>query len=93
MAEKNLEQEKPHTLLLDARKTARITGVTEVQSFDESCVVLSTVCGELTAEGEGLHISVLDIERGEVVIEGRVGSLLYTEAAPPRRSRFKGLFG
>ena len=71
------KQEGAHTLSLRSRSHAELSGVTEVNSFDETCVVLSTVSGELTVEGE------------ELVIDGKVHALYYTET----RQRKKGLFG
>ena len=47
-----------------------ISGVCEVISFVEHAVNLRTVCGDLAIEGEGLHIGVLDTERGMVALEG-----------------------
>jgi sporulation protein YabP len=53
------------------RNKMSISGVTEVVSFDEAAVELRTVCGDLCVEGEGLHIGVLDTERGIVALEGK----------------------
>lgn len=93
MAERPIEQERKHTLTVAARAQARIEGVTQVNSFDETCVELSTVCGEMTVEGEALHISTLDTERGIVVIDGRVDSVLYSERVPAKRSLRARWFG
>lgn len=79
-----------HTLALHSRAHAELSGVTEVNSFDETCVVLSTVCGELTVEGEELRVGTLDMARGLLVIDGKVSALYYTET---RQTRRKGLFG
>ncbi len=86
-------KEKLHTLTLHARARVQITGVSEVQSFDEQSVVLITDCGELTVEGEGLHVSTLDIARGLVDVDGRVLGLIYSDAAPARRGLRSRLFG
>lgn len=59
-----------HEISLKSRKRMSISGVREVISFDENAVDLRTVCGELSIEGEGLHIGVLDTERGIVTLEG-----------------------
>ena len=89
MAERGLENEKKHTLPLGTRAHAEITGVTEVESFDEQCVVLRTDCGELTLEGDALHIGTLDIARGVVMVDGRVDGVYYSDAAP-RRTGLRG---
>ena len=91
MAEKGNEEVKKHTLALSARTHAEIAGVTEVESFDEHSVVLVTDCGDMTVEGEGLHVSTLDIARGVVEVSGRIGGIYYSDASVPRkgfRARF-----
>ena len=79
-----------HTLSLVSRTHAELSGVTEVESFDETAVVLSTVCGELTVEGEELHVGTLDMARGILVIDGKISALYYTET---RQTRKRGFFG
>ena len=68
-----------HSLSLLSREHAEISGVTEVNSFDEECVVLSKVCGELTVEGDGLRVGTLDMTRGILVIDGKISGFYYTE--------------
>ena len=86
-------QNKKHTLSLDGRSRMQITGVGDVQSFDEQSVVLTTDCGELSVEGDGLHVSTLDIARGLVDIDGRISLIAYSDATPARKSRRARLFG
>ena len=83
--EKGLEEGKRHALSLSARQTAHIEGVVQVQSFDEQSVLLETDCGEMTVEGEGLHVGTLDIARGVVEVTGRIDGIYYTASAPKRR--------
>ena len=82
-----------HTLSLVARTRAEITGVREVESFDEQTVVLLTDCGEMTLEGEGMHVSTLDIARGVVAVDGRIGAVYYGDTQPARRGLRARLFG
>ncbi len=84
------QNEQKHTLTLLARTHVELAGVTEVNSFDEECVVLSTVCGELTVEGAGLRVGTLDMTRGVLVIDGKVSALYYTDTVGTRK---KGFFG
>lgn len=84
------QKEQKHKLMLAERTHVELEGVTEVNSFDEECVVLSTVCGELTVEGSGLRVGALDMARGVLVIDGRVSALYYVDTATTRK---KGLFG
>ena len=93
MTEKSTQPSKAHTLSVVAREQASIVGVTEVDSFDEHGVILKTDCGEMTVEGEGLHVSSLDIEKGKVEISGHICAIYYSEATPVKRSLRARLFG
>ena len=93
MTQKDAAQGKKHTLSLTAREQASITGVTQVDSFDEHWVVLKTDCGEMTVEGESLHVGALDIDKGEIEITGRISAVCYTDAAAPKRGLRARFFG
>lgn len=67
----------PHRLSLDDRKSGTLTGVRDVSSFDEKEILLLTAEGKLLIKGEQLHVKRLNLEKGEVDIEGRVDSLTY----------------
>ncbi|MBO5415806.1 MAG: sporulation protein YabP [Clostridia bacterium] len=79
-----------HGIALEMRKHMEITGVREVVSFDDVCVVLKTVCGELTAEGKEMKINILDTERGVVTLDGKVDAIFYTDTTD---TPHRGLFG
>lgn len=74
---------KNHTLHLDNRQKAHLTGVTEVLAFDENQVVLRTESGDVALMGENLHVTQLMLEDGKMAVEGKVDSFLYTS---PRKS-------
>lgn len=69
----------PHQLILQDRQQAEMTGVSDVDSFDETTVIAYTSLGELTIHGSGLHIKRLDLECGLLSVEGSVRSLEYTD--------------
>jgi len=68
-----------HKIQINSRNTAILTGVKDVLSFDAGEVVLETIQGMLTIRGEGLHVSRLTLEKGEVDVDGKIDSLTYTE--------------
>lgn len=70
-----------HTLHLDERKKIRIGGVLEVQSFDEEGVLMETTCGLLLLRGAGLHIGKLDLDEGDVIVEGTIDSMTYSDGS------------
>ena len=77
-----------HELFLKERAEMRITGVKEVDSFDETAVSLRTLKGDMTVEGQGLQISVLDVDRGVVVLGGRIDGIFYSTADGEERKGF-----
>ena len=86
--------EKGRALTLTDRKELRVTGVKEVVSFDETGAELETADGRLFVEGEGIRLGALDGEGGDVLITGRVCSLMYKEdIAEKRRGVLGRLFG
>ena len=65
----------PHNLILKDRAELTLSGVTDVDSFDETTIIAYTDYGELTVKGENLHINMLNIDTGDLSIDGRVSSL------------------
>jgi sporulation protein YabP len=82
---------KGHKLNINARKTAMITGVNDVLSFDAGEVLLQTEQGVLMIRGSELHVNRLTLEKGEVDIDGRIDSLTYSDAAGSKSG--ESLFG
>lgn len=77
----------PHRLVLEDRKSGLVTGVRDVQSFDEKEILLKTERGLLTVKGDKLHVKRLTLEKGEVELEGMVDLLQYSDL---RRSDREG---
>jgi len=67
-----------HTIRVIERKKATITGVEDVDCFNEQIVVLRTPLGMLTVTGGGLNISHLNLEEGRVEIDGEFAALEYS---------------
>ena len=66
-----------HRLMLERQKGGTITGIREVISFDEKEILLNTEEGKLDIKGAALHVKHLDLESGEISLEGRIDSLSY----------------
>ncbi len=81
----------PHQLVLDDRRQLSVSGVSEVDSFDDQAIVAHTTRGDLTVRGDDLHILHLNTESGELSLEGHIRSLEYTEPQP-RGNRLKRWF-
>ena len=90
MDEKRIKM--PHNLVMEDRRTLSITGVSDVDSFDESTIIVFTDLGELTVRGEYLHIKNLNIEAGEVSLDGSISSLTYADNAAKQTGFFSRVF-
>ena len=88
---KNIEN-IPHELVMRDRKSMRMNGVCEVISFDDNSVVLKTVKGELAVEGAGLKVSALDTNKGEIMLDGNIQSVVYYDTNGDTRKGFFGRF-
>ena len=82
-----------HHLILEDRERLTVSGVEEVESFDENTIFLTTAQGGLEIQGEGLHIEKLSLDGGDLKVEGRVNALLYGEENRPRGGLFARLLG
>ncbi len=69
-----------HNIIMESRKRVSVSGVSDVESFNEDEVVLHTQMGALVIKGDGLHINKLNTEIGEVSVEGTVNSMEYAES-------------
>lgn len=72
-------QQGQHHILLESRNQLTISGVEEVESFDETTITMQTNQGMLIVRGEGLHIEKLSLDGGDLKVEGQVESLTYEE--------------
>ena len=79
-----------HILHVEERSRATVSGVLEVVSFDEEGILLETVCGMLMLKGAGLHMGRLDLESGDVTVDGSVDSIVYTEGGLTEKHSFLG---
>ena len=66
-------------LILENREKLNVTGVNDVLSFDDQVVIIETELGLLTVKGENLKINKLNIDTAEVIVEGKVDNLSYSE--------------
>lgn len=83
----------PHNVILEGRKKLTISGVTDVDSFDEQTVVLFVESGALEIRGLGLHINRIDVDTGELSLEGaQIDGLSYADNHPSHGGIFGKLF-
>ena len=65
-------------VILENRGKLSISGVLDVLSFDDQVIMVETELGLLTIKGEGLRITKLSIDTSEVIVEGNISYLAYS---------------
>jgi len=79
MDEKQIQM--AHKLTLINRTSGTLTGVMDVLSFDVNEILLETGLGMLMVKGSDLHVNRLNLEKGEVDVEGKIDSFTYSDAS------------
>ena len=88
-----LPQAAAHRLELDGRESLTVSGVEDVERFDETGIVMSTAVGTLVVTGEDLHIGKLSLDGGDLKVEGLVNALIYGEESRGRGGLLARLLG
>lgn len=83
---------KAHSLHLENRNGLKLTGVTDVDFFDEETVTAYTDYGLITVSGSGLHVEELNLESGLLEVTGEVTALVYSSKTNKEKGIFKRLF-
>ena len=81
-----------HHVILEGRESLSVSGVEEVESFDEATIVMRTSQGSLVVRGEDLHIQKLSLDGGDLRVEGMVDSLTYEDDGGGRGGFLARLF-
>lgn len=76
---KQLQNNVIQNLVLENREKLSISGVLDVLSFDDQIVIVETELGLLNVKGENIRINKLSIDTSEVIVEGDICSLAYSE--------------
>lgn len=81
----NRLQFKSQNIVIEDRNLVTITGVEQVDSFNENTIILSTTKGGLSIKGENLNMSKLNLDEGSVKISGLINSIVYiTKEGTPK---------
>lgn len=83
---------KSHKITLSNRKSGSISGVLDVISFDITEILLETEQGMLNIKGKDLHVNRLNLEKGEVDIEGAIDAFSYSQI-PTSLKKPQGFLG
>lgn len=83
----------PHALHMEGRTQLTVSGVEDVDRFDETGIVMTTTAGILVITGSNLHIGKLSLDGGELHVDGQIDVLSYEEDRHERGSLLSRLFG
>ena len=82
-----------HQLTLEGRERLTVSGVEDVERFDENVIVMSTAAGTLVVTGEQLHIGKLTLDGGELHVDGQIDALTYEAGGSGGGGLLRRLFG
>ena len=75
-------QKNPHCVTMENRKNLILSGIKEVDNYDENTVELCTEMGRLIIKGENLNIKKLNLDFGDLEVDGKISSLVYSNEKP-----------
>lgn len=93
MDDRNIMQQSNNivqNLILENREHLTITGVVDVLSFDDLIVIIETQLGLLTIKGNDLRINKLSLDSSEIMIEGEIYNLGYSEESSSKKTSLLG---
>ena len=82
-----------HRVELDGRERLIVSGVDDVDRFDENEIVMTTSAGTLIVTGESLHIGKLSLDGGELHVDGRIDAISFEDAPASRGGFLSRLLG
>ena len=74
-----LDKPKTHSIIVENRSKLVLTGVKDVESFNENDMILVTYSGGLRIKGRNLEISKISVETGDLEMTGIVSSVQYSD--------------
>lgn len=89
--EKKVTKSRIQNLILENREKLSVSGVVDVESFNEDSIIIDTELGTLVIRGEDLHINKLNLDSSELIVEGDIISCEYSDR-DGSRSKGMGFF-
>jgi sporulation protein YabP len=86
--DKKVLKPKTQNVILENRERLSVSGVIDVESFNDEMVIIDTELGVLVVRGEDLHISKLNIDSSELNIEGDIVSCEYNDRESSKSKGF-----
>lgn len=71
---------KTHEIKIINRESLYLSGIKKIDNFDETEFLLDSVMGNILIKGNNLEVNLLDTDKGDVRIKGKINSIIYTDA-------------
>jgi sporulation protein YabP len=75
----SVQTPKSHSIIVENRKKIIITGVSDVESFNETDIILVTHAGGLKIRGRNFEVGRVSVESGDFEMTGEIMSLHYSD--------------
>jgi sporulation protein YabP len=85
--------EMSHNIILESRERLSVSGVEDVESFDDESIIIYTSRGTLTVRGNDMRIEKLSVDLGELTVEGNISALEYEDEIRRSEGFWRRLFG
>ncbi len=87
----NSENSQSHSVYMQDCKRAELSGISEVESFNETGIDLASCFGGISIEGDALKIEHFSVESGKIAITGHITGVFYYDK-PDKNGAHRGGF-
>jgi sporulation protein YabP len=79
---------KTHEIKLINRELLYLSGIKKIDNFDDSEFMLDSVMGNIYIKGSNLEVLLLDTDKGDVRIKGKISSIIYSSSKKESKESF-----
>ena len=84
------ENSREHRVVIENRKKLTVSAVEDIESFDEEKVIIICDSGTMTVTGSDFRINKLNVDDGQLEIDGAIDEIAYSETAKQESGGFFG---
>ncbi len=85
--DKQNQSAMPQNIILEGRKKLSVSGVEDIDSFNENSAIIFTSLGLIEVKGSDIHMNKLNLESGEIILEGEFDSLVYPDESGGKKKK------
>jgi sporulation protein YabP len=86
--DKKFSKPRTQNLILENREKLSISGVIDLECYNDTSVIVDTELGVLIISGEDLRINKLNLDNSELSIEGNICGCEYSDKESSRSGGF-----